>query len=268
MFEGRSSAVLCFGSANPDNTHREALRRSPTGASAPARTDYDVRRRRLATVYEIVKQSGGSVSVYSEPNRGSTFKVYLPRVAEPVPATGEDPGQPVSTSGTGTVLIVEDEAAVRLLAMRTLLHRGYATLVARDGEEALRASRAAPRSDPAPPDGRGSAEDERAEARREPRRGPTRAPGSLHVPLHRECRHVPWHARSRHRVHPAPDRQPDQRILPSPLQIGRQRTALQPVTGCRTYGSILARIVPPRPRICPQARIPPPPSPLGAILND
>lgn len=91
-------------------------------------------------MYEIVKQSGGSVSVYSEPNRGSTFKVYLPRVAEPVPATGEDPGQPVSTSGTGTVLIVEDEAAVRLLAMRTLLHRGYATLVARDGEEALRAS--------------------------------------------------------------------------------------------------------------------------------
>ena len=94
----------------------------------------------LATVYGIVKQSGGSLSVYSEPNRGSTFKVYLPRVVEPVSATGEDAAQPVSTSGTGTVLIVEDEAAVRLLAMRSLLRRGYATLVARDGEEAVRAS--------------------------------------------------------------------------------------------------------------------------------
>jgi two-component system cell cycle sensor histidine kinase/response regulator CckA len=94
----------------------------------------------LSTVYGIVKQSGGSVSVYSEPNRGSTFKVYLPRVVEPVPTTAEEAGQPVGTSGTGTVLIVEDEAAVRLLAMRSLLRRGYAALVARDGEEALRVS--------------------------------------------------------------------------------------------------------------------------------
>ena len=94
----------------------------------------------LATVYGIVKQSGGSLSVYSEPNRGSTFKVYLPRVVESVPTTGEDAGQPVSTSGTGTVLIVEDEAAVGLLAMRSLVRRGYTTLVARDGDEALRLS--------------------------------------------------------------------------------------------------------------------------------
>ena len=94
----------------------------------------------LATVYGIVKQSGGSLSVYSEPNRGSTFKVYLPRVVEPVPTNGEDVRQSVSTSGTGTVLIVEDEAAVGLLAMRSLLRRGYTTLVARDGDEALRLS--------------------------------------------------------------------------------------------------------------------------------
>jgi NO-binding membrane sensor protein with MHYT domain/nitrogen-specific signal transduction histidine kinase/CheY-like chemotaxis protein len=94
----------------------------------------------LATVYGIVKQSGGSLSVYSEPHRGSTFKVYLPRVVDPVPMAGEDAGAPVSVSGTGTVLIVEDEAAVRMLAMRSLLRRGYVTLVARDGEEALRAS--------------------------------------------------------------------------------------------------------------------------------
>jgi len=94
----------------------------------------------LATVYGIVKQSGGSLSVYSEPNRGSTFKVYLPRVVEPVPAIAEAVGQPAITSGTETVLIVEDEAAVGLLAMRSLLRRGYTTLVARDGDEALRIS--------------------------------------------------------------------------------------------------------------------------------
>jgi hypothetical protein len=94
----------------------------------------------LATVYGIVKQSGGSISVYSEPNRGSTFKVYLPRNPEPVPTTDDNPGLPVSTSGTETVLIVEDEEAVRLLAVRALLGRGYRPLVARNGEEALKAS--------------------------------------------------------------------------------------------------------------------------------
>jgi NO-binding membrane sensor protein with MHYT domain/nitrogen-specific signal transduction histidine kinase/CheY-like chemotaxis protein len=94
----------------------------------------------LATVYGIVKQSGGSLSVYSEPNRGSTFKVYLPRAAEGLPAAAKEAGHPALTSGTGTVLVVEDETAVRQLAVRTLKRRGYLTLVAKDGEEALRAS--------------------------------------------------------------------------------------------------------------------------------
>jgi NO-binding membrane sensor protein with MHYT domain/nitrogen-specific signal transduction histidine kinase/CheY-like chemotaxis protein len=94
----------------------------------------------LATVYGIVKQSGGSLSVYSEPNRGSTFKVYLPRAAEGLPAAAKEAGHPTLTSGTGTVLVVEDETAVRQLAVRTLKRRGYLTLVAKDGEEALRAS--------------------------------------------------------------------------------------------------------------------------------
>jgi NO-binding membrane sensor protein with MHYT domain/nitrogen-specific signal transduction histidine kinase/CheY-like chemotaxis protein len=94
----------------------------------------------LATVYGIVKQSGGSLSVYSEPNRGSTFKVYLPRAAEGLPAAAKEAGHPALTSGTGTVLVVEDETAVRQPAVRTLKRRGYLTLVAKDGEEALRAS--------------------------------------------------------------------------------------------------------------------------------
>jgi NO-binding membrane sensor protein with MHYT domain/nitrogen-specific signal transduction histidine kinase/CheY-like chemotaxis protein len=94
----------------------------------------------LATVYGIVKQSGGSLSVYSEPNRGSTFKVYLPRAAEGLPAAAKEAGHPALTSGTGTVLVVEDETAVRQLAVRTLKRRGYLTLVAKDGDEALRAS--------------------------------------------------------------------------------------------------------------------------------
>ena len=95
----------------------------------------------LATVYGIVRQSGGSISVYSEPHRGSTFKVYLPRLAEPVRDASESAAPAaVSTGGTETVLVVEDEEAVRQLAARTLFVRGYTPLVAHTGEEALRLS--------------------------------------------------------------------------------------------------------------------------------
>jgi two-component system, cell cycle sensor histidine kinase and response regulator CckA len=90
----------------------------------------------LSTVYGIVKQAGGHVSVYSEPGRGSTFKVFLP-------VHGSAP-QPHLTHGasprgeTGTVLLVEDDEAVRALARRTLEQKGYAVMEASDGEEALR----------------------------------------------------------------------------------------------------------------------------------
>jgi CheY-like chemotaxis protein len=95
----------------------------------------------LATVYGIVRQSGGSISVYSEPHRGSTFKVYLPRLAEPVWDASESAAPAAaSTGGTETVLVVEDEEAVRQLAARTLFVRGYTPLVAHTGEEALRLS--------------------------------------------------------------------------------------------------------------------------------
>jgi PAS domain S-box-containing protein len=91
----------------------------------------------LATVYGIVQQSGGFIWVYSEPGRGTAFKIYLPRKAassqdlEPVP-TRED-----SHAGSGTILLVEDEEAVRKLASRVLEARGYTVLRAADGLQAL-----------------------------------------------------------------------------------------------------------------------------------
>ena len=92
----------------------------------------------LATVYGIVKQSGGFIWVDSEPGRGATFTIHLPQVAEGVETA--EPGRPVRTSiaGTETVLLVEDEAAVRTVARESLRIHGYRVIEAPDGEVALR----------------------------------------------------------------------------------------------------------------------------------
>jgi two-component system, cell cycle sensor histidine kinase and response regulator CckA len=93
----------------------------------------------LATVYGIVKQNGGYIWVYSEPGHGTTFKVYLP----PIEVAAEAP-QIESTDERGkkhgweTVLLVEDEDAVRVLAREVLRRQGYVVLEARHGLDALR----------------------------------------------------------------------------------------------------------------------------------
>ena len=91
----------------------------------------------LATVYGIVQQNGGGIWVYSEPNMGSTFKVYLPAVAavdDVTPRTLPD-DRPVT--GTETVLIVDDEPHLRALAERAFRGGGYVVHTAADGLEAL-----------------------------------------------------------------------------------------------------------------------------------
>lgn len=89
----------------------------------------------LATVYGVVKQNNGSINVYSEPGRGTCFKIYLPRHADS--ASVEGPVQPRLTRGTETVLLVEDEPAL-LRISRTMLERlGYRVLAANSPDEAL-----------------------------------------------------------------------------------------------------------------------------------
>jgi len=91
----------------------------------------------LATVYGIVKQSEGSIWVTSEPGRGTTFKVYLPRTAD-VAIAAAAPGVSSLASGTETVLLVEDQAEVRAVALACLARHGYTVLEASRGDEALR----------------------------------------------------------------------------------------------------------------------------------
>jgi CheY-like chemotaxis protein len=84
----------------------------------------------LATVYGIVKQSGGSIWAYSEPGQGATFKAFLPRSDEPVLEVGKTMTDSKSTRGSETVLVVEDEKGVRSLVCKTLAAQGYKVLEA------------------------------------------------------------------------------------------------------------------------------------------
>jgi PAS domain S-box-containing protein len=92
----------------------------------------------LATVYGIAKQSGGHITVYSEPGHGAVFKLYLPRVEE-APGTAE-PARPteITRRGSETVLLVEDDEPLRTLAREILSIQGYTVLDAVSPSEALR----------------------------------------------------------------------------------------------------------------------------------
>ncbi len=92
----------------------------------------------LATVYGIVKQTGGFITVDSEIGRGTTFRIYLPRFrGEATPAAEPERAAPRDVTGQDTILLVEDEEAVRSFAARALKLRGYDVLEACGGEEAL-----------------------------------------------------------------------------------------------------------------------------------
>ena len=93
----------------------------------------------LSSVYGVVKQSKGNIWVYSEPGKGTTFKVYLPRVEKPIGKKKKDK-KPKAVIGSETILIVEDDEMVRNFTVRVLKGLGYRILIAADGQEAIRIS--------------------------------------------------------------------------------------------------------------------------------
>ena len=92
----------------------------------------------LSTVHGVVKQSGGSVSVRSEPGRGTSFEIYLPRSQKPVQPTATVPAPRPGAVGGETILVVEDEEALRALLKLALESAHYSVLLAQDGPEALK----------------------------------------------------------------------------------------------------------------------------------
>jgi CheY-like chemotaxis protein len=90
----------------------------------------------LATCYGIVRQAGGHIDVYSEPGHGTTFRIHLPRVDEPVHSAAKAE-VPVDVPGHETVLVVEDDAIVRRVIVRGLRRLGYRVLEASNGAEAI-----------------------------------------------------------------------------------------------------------------------------------
>ena len=92
----------------------------------------------LATVYGIVRQSGGHIAVDTAPGRGSAFHIYLPRVAEAPERAGPARAAVAPAGGRETLLVAEDEQLVRLLARKILEHAGYTVLVTSGGPDALR----------------------------------------------------------------------------------------------------------------------------------
>jgi len=92
----------------------------------------------LATVYGIVKQCSGAITVYSEPGRGTTFRIYLPRVDQALEDMSTQPQSVGSLNGSENILIVEDDPEVRRLVCEILRSKGYQVLESTRGDEAIR----------------------------------------------------------------------------------------------------------------------------------
>jgi two-component system, cell cycle sensor histidine kinase and response regulator CckA len=91
----------------------------------------------LSTTYGIVKQNGGSIMVYSEPGHGTVFKVYLPWALGTAEQPNQEDGRSVVSTGSETILLVEDEEMVRTLAAQVLSTVGYRVVDAANGQEAI-----------------------------------------------------------------------------------------------------------------------------------
>jgi len=91
----------------------------------------------LATCHGIVKQSGGHINVYSEPGKGTTFKVYLPQLEQRRESPSKQPAPSDLPRGTETILLVEDDPALREMASMLLQRLGYSVLAAANGMNAL-----------------------------------------------------------------------------------------------------------------------------------
>jgi two-component system cell cycle sensor histidine kinase/response regulator CckA len=95
----------------------------------------------LSTIYGIIKQNNGLIWVYSEPGKGSTFKIYLPKAKGNVKAEEKEQIPVENLNGSETVLIVEDEDSLRKLVQKALQEYKYRVLMAENGEDALRISK-------------------------------------------------------------------------------------------------------------------------------
>ena len=156
----------------------------------------------LATVYGIVKQNNGLISVYSEPSQGTTFRIYLPRHAGGIEKPETAAAAAPAVQGHETILLVEDETAILTLATKMLTRLGYTVLAAGTPGEAIAAGQRAPGLGSSPDDRRRDARDERPGARPEPAVALSAHEVPVHVGIHRQRHSAPRRTRRGSELHP------------------------------------------------------------------